>query len=65
MFPLKLEKLHLCDTFVVLPIQLPNRTPYLKYVERLTGIIQALKALSYKDCLYKLYIKLRALTARL
>ena len=55
MFPLKLEKLHPCGTFKILPIQLLNRTRYLKYVEELTGIIQRLKPLLYKDLLSKLY----------
>ncbi len=49
MFPLKLEKLPLYGTFVVLLNRLPIETPYLKCVERIVVIIQRLKPLIYKD----------------
>ncbi len=70
MLPLKLEKLHPFGAFKVLPIQLLNRTQYLKedeifeetskikavrYVEELTVIIQRLKPLSDKDFASKMY----------
>ena len=62
MFPLKLEKLHPYGALKVLPIQLLNRTLYLKYVEELTNIIQRLKTLLYKDLVSKMYISLPVLT---
>lgn len=71
MIPLKLEKLHSYGALKVLPIQLLNRTLYLKedaifevaskikavrYVEELVNIIQQPKALLHKDFISKLYI---------
>lgn len=55
MIPLKLEKLHPYGALKVLPIQLLNRTLYLKYVEELKNIVQRLKPLLYKDLMSKLY----------
>ena len=55
MIPLKLEKLHSYGALKVLPIQLLNRTLYLKYVEELKSIIQEPKPLLYKDFVSVLY----------